>query len=163
MASSNAGPITGSELLRGIQGETEVLFTRPQVAALLVKTAILRPRVYATPTAFTGGETFLALQKGSAIRLSAADLTTYLAGAAAPDAFPDHYAVIALSGAELLLGVQDVSLIALSCAEVGMVRTAGGTPTPTPTPTPAPTPTAFLGSNTQTWGDNTKLVFGKAA
>jgi hypothetical protein len=125
MASSNAGPITGSELLHGIQGGTEVLLTRPQVAALLASQAILRPRIYATPTAFTGNESFLAIQRGSAIRLSAADLTTYLAGTATPDKFPDRYAVVDISGAELLLGVQDRSLIALNCTEIASVRSGG--------------------------------------
>jgi hypothetical protein len=125
MASSNAGPITGSELLHGIQGETEVLLTRPQVSALLAKQAILRPRVYTTPTAFSGNETFLVLQNGSSIRFNTADLTTYLAATGTPDAFPERYAVLSLSGAELLLGVQDTSLVALNTAEVGLVRTGG--------------------------------------
>lgn len=133
MASPNAGPITGSELLVALQGNQRVHLTRPQVAQLLALQSQPSDRPFAVPTSFLGTERIAAIQGGQRITLSGADLATYLAATGVPDPVHPSRQPTTLVGIERVLGVQDGSRVAFSIAETLAVRDGGSPPTPSPT------------------------------
>lgn len=131
MASPNAGPITGRELIRVIQGGNAVLLNRTDFATLLGKTALSSPRPLNAPGVITGAETVEAIQAGTAITMNAADLVAYAGGTAVPDTVPQRYRATDLTGTERIRGEQAGWDIAWSTDEVNAIL---GAPLPTPAP-----------------------------
>lgn len=143
MASSNAGPITGGELIRAVQDGQTVYLTRPQVASLLAFTALTSPRASSFLTEKTGDENFRAVQGTARIEMNAADMLTYLAGTATPQEVPRDRQPAAFTGREKLVVRQGAMQVPIDLSQVLYVRGLGGSlggvgglPAPTPTPTP---------------------------
>lgn len=128
MASANAGPITGGEFLRVVQGGFEVWLTRAEVVTLLAMPELPSPPIYGVLTAIDGTETIRAVQWGSTIRLHPSDLAGYLAGFGIPDIRPDRYRPTQLSGAERILGAQGGDRMAFTISQFLAVK-SGGIPT----------------------------------
>lgn len=148
MASSNAGPITGGELIRAVQDGQTVYLTRPQVASLLAFTALTSPRASSFLTERTGDENFRAVQGTARIEMNAADMLTYLAGTATPQEVPRDRQPAAFTGREKLVVRQGAMQVPIDLSQVlyvrglggslgGVTGPGGGTPTPTPTPGPS--------------------------
>lgn len=140
MASPNAGPITGSELIPAVQGNQRIFLTRPQVAALFALQTKASDRPYDTPTSFLGTERFYAVQGGQAITLNGADLVTFLAASGIPDPVAPALQPTTLTGTERLLGAQSLSRVAFSVAEAIAVRDGGAPPLPSFTINPTINP-----------------------
>lgn len=145
MASSNAGPITGGELIRAVQDGQTVYLTRPQVASLLAFTALTSPRASSFLTEKTGDENFRAVQGTARIEMNAADMLTYLAGTATPQEVPRDRQPAAFTGREKLVVRQGTMQVPIDLSQVlyvrglggslgGVTDPGGGTPTPTPGP-----------------------------
>lgn len=130
MASPNAGPITGSELIPAVQGNQRIFLTRPQVAALLALQTKASDRPYDTPTNFLGTERFYAVQGGQAITFNGADLVAFLAASGVPDPVAPALQPTTLTGTERLLGAQSLSRVAFSIAEAITVRDGAALPLP---------------------------------
>lgn len=128
MASANAGPITGKERIRIIQGGWDTWIDRAQFTSLLALTTRpnVGPRPYTTPTTILGTETISAWQDGTKITLNAADITTYLAGSGTAPPHPDPNLATTFTGNELVMGHQSGWRVAWSIADIGVIR--GGAP-----------------------------------
>lgn len=126
MASSNAGPITGSELIVANQDGKRVLLTRPQLATLIALTAAISPRAYASLTEKTGDENFQVLQGSTRVEFNSADLATYLAASGAPDFVLPAMQPAPFSGRERILIRQGQALTAIDLQQVLYVRGLGG-------------------------------------
>ena len=125
MASANAGPITGGEFLRAVQGGFEVWLTRTEVVALLALPELPSPAIYGVLTAIDGTETIRAVQRGSTIRLHPSDLAGYLAGSGVSDVRPDRYQPTQLSGSERILGAQGGDRMAFTVSQFLAVQSGG--------------------------------------
>lgn len=126
MASANAGPISGRELIRVIQGGHTVWLNRTEFAALIaLPSNPPADRPYNVPTTFLGTEVFEAIQDGSRITMSAADMATYLAASGAVGVSPGPNYATTLTGNERIVGQQDAWRVALSNSEYAATKTAG--------------------------------------
>lgn len=169
MASSNAGPITGGELIRAVQDGQTVYLTRPQVASLLAFTALTSPRASSFLTEKTGDENFRAVQGTARIEMNAADMLTYLAGTATPQEVPRDRQPSVFTGREKLVVRQGAMQVPIDLSQVlyvrglggslgGVTDPGGGTPTPTPIlANLASVATSMLSTNSNRtwWSDET--------
>jgi hypothetical protein len=125
MASANAGLISGRELIRVIQGGQTVWLNRTQFASLIeLPSNPPANRPYAVPTTFLGTETFEAIQDGSRIQMSAADMAVFLISDA-NGPINSGSQPTTLTGAERIVGRQDKSRVAFGVDEFLSARIAG--------------------------------------
>lgn len=126
MASSNAGPISGRELIRVIQGGQTVWLNRTEFASLIALPSnppAIRP--YNVPTTFLGTEVFEAIQDGSRITMSAADMATFLGASGPVGISPSPNKITTLTGNERIVGRQDAWRVAFNIDDYLSLRTAG--------------------------------------
>ena len=126
MPSSNAGPITGSELIYAIQDGKRVLLTRPQLASLIGFTAAVSPLPRSWLTEKTGDENFRMTQGGNRVEFNATDLTAYLAATGAPDAVPAGLQPALFSGRERIMLRQGAAVTSIDLVQLLYVRGLGG-------------------------------------
>ncbi|WP_420140147.1 hypothetical protein [Sphingomonas sp.] len=127
MASPNAGPITGRERIRVLQGGVDVWLDRPQFVALTALPAKANPppRPYTAPTTLLGTETFSAWQDGTKITMNAADMATFTAGSGTAPAHPDPNIPTTFTGNELVMGHQSGWRVAWTLDETGQIISGG--------------------------------------
>lgn len=120
MASPNAGPITGRERIRVLQGGWDTWIDRVQLTTLLATPSLPNPgpRPYTSPTSLLGTETISAWQDGSKITMNGADVGTFLAGSGTAPPHPDPNIVTSFTGNELIMGHQSGWRVAWSIADV---------------------------------------------
>jgi hypothetical protein len=133
MPSANAGPISGSELIRAVQGNQEVWLTRTQFVTWLASAdkVFPVPRPGMVPLPVSANVTLRASQFDHRIRLYPSDIATYTGASGAAPAVPVNRLPGVIDGSILINGSQNGFDALISPAEMTAAITAsGGTPTP---------------------------------
>lgn len=125
MASPNAGPVTGAELVKALQGGQSVWLTRSQTIALLAMNGAFAPRTIGQPTQSTGTEQIEALQGAARITLDRFDLVTFMASTKPEGVVPSNRVPGPLTGLEQIVGLQGGNAIAFLEFEIESLISSG--------------------------------------